>query len=120
MEFLLAAAAEIIKFESAILVVVLVGLIVLAKMVSDLRAEVSRLRGPASAAPAPRQEAASQSASPASPASEAIEPDVFAAIVSAVHFTLGENHHVVSISPAESMMWSREGRRSIFGSHSVR
>lgn len=117
MEFLLAAAAEIIKFESAILVVVLVGLIVLAKMVSDLRAEVSRLRGPASAAPAPRQEAASQSASPAS---EAIEPDVFAAIVSAVHFTLGENHHVVSISPAESMMWSREGRRSIFGSHSVR
>ncbi len=117
MEFLLAAAAEIIKFESAILVVVLVGLIVLAKMVSDLRAEVNRLRGPASAAPAPRQEATSQAASPAS---EAIEPDVFAAIVSAIHFTLGENHHVVSISPAESMMWSREGRRSIFGSHSVR
>jgi len=115
MEFLLAAAAEIIKFESAILVVVLVGLIVLAKMVSDLRAEVKRLGGPAAAAP--RQEAASRAASPAS---EAIEPDVFAAIVSAIHFTLGENHHVVSISPVESMMWSREGRRSIFGSHSVR
>ena len=117
MEFLFAAAAEIIKFESAILVVVLVGLIVLAKMVSDLRAEVSRLRGPAAAAPAAPQAAAPQAGPPAS---EAIPPDVFAAIVSAIHFTLGENHHVVSISPAESMMWSREGRRSIFGSHSVR
>lgn len=117
MEFLLAAAAEIIKFESAILVVVLVGLIVLAKMVSDLRAEVKQLRGPTAAAPAKPPGSTSQAASPAS---EAIEPDVFAAIVSAIHFTLGENHHVVSISPVESMMWSREGRRSIFGSHSVR
>lgn len=119
MDLLLAAAAEIITFESAIFVVVLVGLLILAKMVSDLRAEVKHLRSAAS--PAPASPTVSAPPSPAaSPASEPIPADVFAAIVSAIHFTLGENHHIVSISPVESMMWSREGRRSIFGSHSVR
>lgn len=120
MDLLFAAAAEIIRFESAILVVVLVGLLILAKMVSDLRAEVKLLRGPASPAPSASASSLAAPSPAAGQAGEPIPPDVFAAIVSAIHFTLGENHHVVSISPVESMMWSREGRRSIFGSHSVR
>ena len=112
----LVAAADMINFETAVLALVAVGLLVLAKIVSDLRAEVRGLReshggpvkasGAAATAPAPDDE---------------IPPDVFAAIVSAVHFTLGEEaHHIVSVSPANALAWSREGRRSIFRSHSFR
>jgi hypothetical protein len=110
------AAADMINFETAVLALVAVGLLVLAKIVSDLRAEVRALResrgGSASgtgpvpvAAPAPDDE---------------IPPDVFAAIVSAVHFTLGDAHRIVSVSPANALAWSREGRRSIFRSHTFR
>jgi hypothetical protein len=115
MNLLFAAASEMITFDSALLMVVLAGLLVLAKMVFDLRAEVNRLRSPSPTAPAPQSPAP-----PVRPVNETIPPDVLTAIVSAIHFTLGENHHVVSISPVESMMWSREGRRSIFDSHTVR
>lgn len=120
MEILIAASGEILKFETALLVLVTAGLLVLAKMLSDLRSEVRSLREagggkPATAAPSPAATAVPQ----AKPDND-IPPDVFAAIVCAVHFTLGDGHHIVSVSPAESLMWSREGRRSIFRSHSIR
>jgi hypothetical protein len=58
---------------------------------------------------------------PAAPqAKPEIPADVFSAIVAAVYCTMGEQHRIVSVSPAESLMWSREGRRSIFRSHSFR
>ncbi|TSA32964.1 MAG: hypothetical protein D4R65_08535 [Verrucomicrobiaceae bacterium] len=118
METLIAAAGELLKFETALLVLVTAGLLVLAKMLSDLRAEVRGMReaGGSKPAAAPAPSAAAPQPDP----DKGIPPDVFAAIVCAVHYTLGESHHIVSVSPAESLAWSREGRRSIFRSHSIR
>jgi len=114
MNLLLAASAEVLSLESAVVILLCAGLLVLAKMVADLRREVRALRNAQPASPAPRQ------TPPAPPAAEGIPKDVFAAIVSAIHYSLGEQHHVIAISPVESMAWSREGRRSIFGSHAIR
>ena len=127
MNILFATTAEILKFETAVLLLVVAGLLVLAKIVSDLRAEVRSLRGvpvpETKPAPSLQPDAAAvpaQAALPPVAPSAEIPPDVFAAIVSAVHFTLGDRHRVVSVSPAESLAWSREGRRSIFRSHTFR
>ena len=127
MNILFATTSEILKFETAILLLVVAGLLVLAKIVSDLRAEVRSLRG----TPAPESNrlpspapaaipAAAPSVPPTTPPSAEIPADVFAAVVSAVYFTLGEQHRIISVSPAESLAWSREGRRSIFRSHTFR
>lgn len=118
----LAGAAEAIKFESVVLLLVVAGLFVLAKIVSDLRAEIHKLRGgttaPESAA-SPAQAVTPPAPVAAGPA-EAIPADVYTAIVAAVYATLGSQHQIISVNPSESMMWSREGRRSIFRSHSFR
>ena len=119
MNTLLAAAAEIVKFETAVLLLLTAGLLVLAKIVSDLRAEVRSLRGPESTETKPAPATAPAASPQAAPSGE-IPSDVFAAIVSAVYSTLGDNHRIVSVAPAESLMWSREGRRSIFRSHTFR
>ena len=121
MNTLLAAAADILKFETALLLLVTAGLLVLAKIVSDLRAEVRSLRGaPASESkPLPAQSTA-PAAAPQTPPSDEIPADVFTAIACAVYCTLGDTHRVVSVTPAESLAWSREGRRSIFRSHTFR
>jgi hypothetical protein len=110
MTILLADAAEMLKFETALLLLVTAGLLILAKMVSDLRSQVRNMRKGGSASPP---------VSAPAPGND-IPPDVFAAIVSAVYFTLGENHHIVSVNPSKSLAWSREGRRSIFRSHTFR
>ena len=121
MQALFAAAPEMLKFETAVLLLVVVGLLVLAKIVSDLRAEVRSLRGnPAPVSPALQTPASAVPASQHAAPSDEIPADVFTAIVSAVYCTLGDNHRVVSVTPAESFMWSREGRRSIFRSHTFR
>lgn len=125
MSILVAAATEILKFETAVLLVVVAGLLVLAKIVSDLRAEVRSLRkGMVPAKPEQTSQAApvapSAPAAAAPAPSDEIPADIYAAIVSAIHFTLGDSHQIVSVSPAESLAWSREGRRSIFRSHTFR
>ena len=127
MNIFFAAVAEVLKFETALLLLVIAGLLVLAKIVSDLRAEVRSLRAaPAQEtkplpAPSPAPSASpAPAATPTAPPSAEIPADVFAAVVSAVYFTLGEQHRVISVSPAESLAWSREGRRSIFRSHTFR
>jgi len=119
MNMLLAAAAEILKFETAVLLLVTAGLLVLAKIVSNLRSEVRVLRGGPAVQPQPP---AKISPPPVAGTEDPPEiPDaVFSAIVAAVYCTMGDQHRIVSVSPAESMMWSREGRRSIFRSHSFR
>jgi len=114
MTILLADAAEMLKFETALLLLVAAGLLILAKMFSDLRSEVRGLRKGGSAAASPA------ASGPVSAPENDIPPDVFAAIVSAVYFTLGENHHIVSVNPSKSLEWSREGRKSIFRSHTFR
>ena len=122
MNALLAAPAELLKFETALLLLVTAGLLVLAKIVSDLRAEVRGLRGPTASEenrplPAP---ATAPAAPPQATCPDEIPADVFTAIVSAVYCTLDDHHRIVSVSPAESLAWSREGRRSIFRSHTFR
>ena len=125
---LIAASCELLNLQTAILVLVVLGGLVLAKMVSDLRGEVSALRalrgqpsvpqdGKLVSSPAPKPEPV-----PAlvTEAPDEIPADVYAAIVAAVHYTLGQESHLVSVTPAESMMWSREGRRNIFNSHKFR
>ena len=112
----MAACGGMPTFETAVLLLVTLGVLVLAKLVSDLRAEVRALRGRQPAPPA-------GTADPSPllpPAPDEIPADVYAAIVAAVHHTLGQEHHLVSVTPAESMMWSREGRRNIFSSHTFR
>lgn len=118
------ATGELLKFESAVLILVTVGVLILAKLVADLRAEVRSLRAakpePRPSAPAPAPVVAVPAPVPAPPASDEIPADVFAAIVAAVSVTLGQAHHIVSVTPSESLMWSREGRRNIFSSHTFR
>ena len=119
MNSLLATTAEILKFETALLFVALGGLLVLAKIVADLRNEVRLLRGGTSGKtlssatnpPAPV---------PGSSTPQEIPEEVLAAIVAAVYCTLGDHHQIVSVSSSETLMWSREGRRSIFRSHTFR
>ena len=121
MNAILAASAEILKIETALLLLVTAGLLVLAKIVSDLRAEIRSLRGPTAAENRPLPAPATASASlPQATRPDEIPADVFTAIVSAVYCTLDDQHRIVSVSPAESLAWSREGRRSIFRSHTFR
>ena len=124
---LFAASCGLLDFETAVLILVTLGVLVLAKMVSDLRGEVRALRrtqtdprpapSPGATVSAPRNE---QGNAHMAPAPEEIPADVYAAIVAAVHYTLGQEHHLVSVTPGETLMWSREGRRNIFSSHSFR
>ena len=119
MNILLAAAAEILKFETALLVLAIAGLLVLAKIVSDLRNEVRQLRvGTAGENQPPAKTPSAPVATSDGP--EKIPDAVFTAIAAAVYCTMGDQHRIVSVSPAESLMWSREGRRSIFRSHTFR
>jgi hypothetical protein len=118
---LFAALPEMQNFETALLLLVTAGLFVLAKIVSDLRAEVRSLRvAPAAASKPVEPPNPSNATAPDPVAPGEIPADVFSAIVAAVYCTLGENHRVVSVTPVESLMWSREGRRSIFRSHTFR
>ena len=122
MDLLLATTSDVLRLETAILLIVVVALAVLAKAVVDLKSEVKSLRrGDASGSPQ-AEPSAMPVVSPASmptPADEAVTPEIFAVIVAAVHASLGDQHQIVSVTPAETL-WSREGRRTIFGSHSIR
>lgn len=89
----------------------------------ELRAEVEALKSRPTASVPPPAPAAPQAPSPApappKPADE-LTPEMFSAIIAAVAYTLGNTHEIVSISSADSLVWSREGRRNIFSSHSLR
>ena len=118
---LFAASCGLLDFETAVLILVTLGVLVLAKMVSDLSGEVSALRRTQTDpkhGPSPGATVSAPQNAPVPP--DEIPADVYAAIVAAVHYTLGQEHHLVSVTPGETLMWSREGRRNIFSSHSFR
>jgi hypothetical protein len=99
------------------------GLLLLAKVVWDLKVEVSRLaRGPVPAPPASAAPVlpAASSSGPDAFVPEAIPPEVRAAIAAAVFATRGRPVRIVSVAPADALLWSREGRRQVFQSHSPR
>ena len=81
MNIYLASVAEPLKFETVGLLLVTAGLLVLAKIVSDLRAEVRSLRGMPGRESKPLQAPAPASLPEAAPE---IPADVFTAIASAV------------------------------------
>jgi sodium pump decarboxylase gamma subunit len=58
---------------------------------------------------------------PAAAAVDGVDPATYAAIVAAVHCTLGQGHRIVGVtSVIDTRDWSREGRRDHFFSHRVR
>lgn len=138
----MASAAETLSFEAAVLILLTVGLLILARLVADLRADMrflnamkknsdlqpelkteikALLKAELMAELKADLEAGLPSPVDAIPAQgEDVPADVMAAIVSAIHFTVGKRHRIVSVSPAESLIWSREGRRNIFSSHRFR
>jgi hypothetical protein len=87
--------------------------------VKSLRSELDSRPEPVAPAPAPAPAPAAPVTAPA-PAPDGIPSDVFAAIVSAIHYTMGDGHQIISLSQVDSLAWSREGRRGIFGSHQIR
>lgn len=119
MFYLLAVSADspIIETETAVLILAVVGLLILAKSVITLRGEVNALKRVSPAA-APAVATPKKMAPPSTDAE--VPPEVRAAIAAAIFATLGHNHRVVTISPAQSLLWSREGRRQVFDSHRFR
>lgn len=111
------AKAPIMGMETAILILAVVGLLILAKSVMTLRGEVNALKRTspgATPAGAPPKKISS------SPIEGEVPPQIRAAIAAAIFVTLGHNHRIVTISPTQSLLWSREGRRQVFDSHRVR
>ncbi len=102
------AAAEILEFETAMVIVLAVAVVILAGAVAQLRRELRSLGRSAPLEHRPETH-------PGVPAS----PDELVAIIAAVDVALGANHRLLSVHPVETL-WSREGRRSHFGSHAVR
>ena len=126
---LISASCGLFSFETAILIIVTFGVILLAKNVADLRGEVRALRRQQSDHDAKKVEMAESIAAvrpepvsvpPPLPPPDEIPADVYAAIIAAVHYAVGQDQNVVSVSPAESLLWSTEGRRNIFNSHKFR
>ncbi len=119
-----------VSLSTGLLVVAIAALLVIARLVSDLRARVTALEN--SDAPAPSD--APRSASTSAPAvisapphaqsvsSEAVPPEILAVIAAAIHVTLGHGVRVIGVTPAriDDHTWSLEGRRQIFHSHKVR
>lgn len=85
----------------------------------ELRADLESLKATPTHAPVAVPAPAPAAPAPAKPADQ-LTPEMLSAIIAAVAYTLGNTHEIVSISAADSLVWSREGRRNIFSSHSLR
>jgi hypothetical protein len=116
--FIIAAAeAPILEVETAVLILAVVGLVLLARAVMTLKVEVAALKRTAGSSPA----APAKLSAPAPQVSSGeIPPQIRAAIAAAIHATHGHTHRIVSVAPVQSLLWSREGRRQVFDSHRVR
>jgi hypothetical protein len=112
---MIASGGIVLETDTAVLILVVVGLALLARSVVSLRREVAALK---SAGPP----AALKSAAPAAPAAapSGPSPKVRAAIAAAIHAAFGPGARVISISASPSMLWSQEGRRQVFQSHRIR
>jgi len=117
---------------TGLLVVALAALLVLGRLVAELRSRVYTLENagssrPALTAPASTSSAATVSSSaptsaPCPASSDSIPPEILAVIAAAIHVTLGREARIVGVTPArlDDHTWSLEGRRQIFHSHKVR
>lgn len=113
-----AGTEPVIGTSTALLLILVVVVGLLAKAVADLRREVERLRltlrPEALPAPAP--------AAPGPTPAGAMSPELQAAISAAVVVALeGAPARIMEISaPVAAPGWSLEGRREVFGSHRIR
>jgi hypothetical protein len=129
-----AADAPVISPSTAVLILLVAVVAVLARTVLGMRRDLAGLRerltapaaaptaAPGAAAPAQAAHVAVLPAAPSgAPASDA---QVFAAIAAAVHLALGRPGRLVEIRDVvmlgTSSPWSIEGRRQIHGSHTFR
>ncbi len=118
------APASPISVPTALLIILGIALIFVAKSVSTLRARVEALEARPAVAPAPAAPVA-RAAVPQTAASDAPPPEILAVIAAAVHVALEGRGRVIGVRPVSAVpgaevMWSLEGRRQIFHSHKVR
>jgi hypothetical protein len=105
-------AAQPISVETALLIIVGLGLLFAVKSLVQLHRRVDTLVA-AIHPPAPHRDRRNEESSPSR--------EVLVVISAAVFEALGSDHQVVSISAEEqNHTWSMEGRRQILGSHKVR
>jgi hypothetical protein len=105
-------AAQPVSIETALLVILGLGLLWAVKSLVELHRRVAEL----GAAIQPKRR---PSAAPA--ASGTLSPQIVAVITAAVHDALGSDHRIVSINAdGQNPTWSQEGRRHIFSTRKVR
>ena len=105
-------ASQPISIQTALLVILGIGLLFAVKSLAKLHRRVDTLAATAS----------SKGPQPAAATTGTIPPEILAVITAAVFETLGSDLRIVSISSAQqgNSNWSQEGRRQIFGSRKVR
>lgn len=118
--------SESLVYQVNGLVVVFIALGLIWAMMEIMGAIFRRVAGhqaaravavPTVAAPEPTAPAPATAAA----AVDGVDPATYAAIVAAVHCTLGQGHRIVGVtSVIDTRDWSREGRRDHFFSHRVR
>lgn len=114
--FLALAAAEPatqpISVQTALLLIVGVGLLLAVRSLAGLHRRVDAL---AAATRAKRTRATP-------PATGAPAPEIVAVITAAVFDSIDSDHRIISISSAQQDIpsWSQEGRRQVFASRKVR
>lgn len=112
-------ATDPISFQTALLVIIAGGLVVLAKHLTDLHRRLASLEHGRNSK---KESAASGSTPHAYGISQGISPEVIAAISAAVHTTIKGRARILSVGPfcPNRQAWSAEGRRQVFSSHKVR
>lgn len=106
-------AAQPISVQTALLIILGIGLVLAIKSLADLHRRVDTL----SAAVRPK----TRKAVPAPPTEGSLPPAVLAVITAAVYEAIGADHRIVAINPeSQGHTWSLEGRRHIFSTRKVR
>lgn len=109
-------SSEPISVQTALLIVIAAALVFLAILHSKLHRRINKVEADS--------ETSSRApfAQNANATTDAIPPEVVAAISAAVHTTLGSNHRILALGQPcpHRQAWSLEGRRQVFDSHRVR
>ncbi len=116
-----AGEGSAISVPTAILILVVGGLLFCIKGLLDLQRRVAELES-APPPPAAPGRAPVETAPPAAAPVEAIPPEIMAVIATAAHVALKGRVRLVAVTPlsADQQIWSIEGRRQVFQSHILR